>query len=72
MATILDNRDVTGPFIGGATPCFADFTFASLLEVMSKMLPAKEWEEVTKWNEGRWENLRKECAKYLKGEIVVD
>lgn len=68
LASLLDKKGESGPFITGSAPCFADFVFVGILEAIFRMLP-KEWEEnVATWNDGRWETLRRECAKYLKAE----
>ncbi|TFK45007.1 hypothetical protein BDQ12DRAFT_673949 [Crucibulum laeve] len=45
-----------GPFIMGATPCFADFFVGGCLTHLKSVLgeDSEEWKDITTWHNGRW------------------
>ncbi|KAG1766149.1 hypothetical protein EDD22DRAFT_1011817 [Suillus occidentalis] len=55
----------SGQFILGDTPCFADFMVAGLYKWIQYYFEDQEWEEVKRWNGGRWMRLVKATDKYL-------
>ncbi|KIK53439.1 hypothetical protein GYMLUDRAFT_49327 [Collybiopsis luxurians FD-317 M1] len=52
--------------MGGETPCFADFTVAGWLRSFKVVFgeQSKEWKDILRWHDGRWERLMKELEKY--------
>lgn len=51
LAALLQ-RDTTGPFMLGNQPSYADIIVGGWLRMMSKTMPASEWEEAQGWYDG--------------------
>lgn len=51
LAALLQ-RDDTGPFMLGSQPSYADIIIGGWLRMLSKSMPASEWEEVQAWHDG--------------------
>ncbi|KAF8493149.1 hypothetical protein JB92DRAFT_3090396 [Gautieria morchelliformis] len=49
--------------VTGTHPTFSDFVIAAFLEAYFLLFP-EEWQRIRTWNDGRWERLRDECAKW--------
>jgi len=54
----------TGPFVGGATPSYADLVVGGWLAMLSVTLP--EWGDVCAWQEGRWGKLHEALAPWAE------
>ena len=60
IASLMDkNGGESGPFVMGNTVSFIDFTIASTLEAVVAII-SEQWDEIKKWDGGRWEALRDE------------
>lgn len=55
----------SGQFILGDTLCFADFMVAGLYKWIQYYFEDQEWEEVKRWNGGRWRRLVEASDRYL-------
>ncbi|KAL2126244.1 hypothetical protein VTI74DRAFT_1343 [Chaetomium olivicolor] len=49
---LMFQQDMSGPFLLGNQPSYADLIVGAWLRMMSKTLPESEWEEVQAWHEG--------------------
>ena len=60
IASLIDKDGAeSGPFVMGNTVSFVDFALASMVEAALAIIP-EQWEEIKKWNDGRWER----CSPY--------
>ncbi|KAJ3733260.1 hypothetical protein DFJ43DRAFT_995758 [Lentinula guzmanii] len=52
--------------MGGNAPCFADFTVAGWLRSFRTVFgeDSEEWNDVSRWHEGRWHKFMKALEKY--------
>ncbi|KAL4887548.1 hypothetical protein BJY04DRAFT_212582 [Aspergillus karnatakaensis] len=57
-------RDSSGPFMLGATACYADFIVGAWLKMMRATLPEIEWEEVRAWHGGIFGKLHDALEVY--------
>ncbi|KIJ59653.1 hypothetical protein HYDPIDRAFT_100338 [Hydnomerulius pinastri MD-312] len=56
----------SGTFIMGDKPCFADFIVGGRIKWAKVSYSDNDWNEMAKWNGGRWEKLLKDLDPYLK------
>ena len=66
FGTLSKGRKSDVLIMGGETPCFADFTVASWLRSFKVVFgeESKEWKDILRWHDGRWERLMKELEEY--------
>ncbi|EKM75008.1 hypothetical protein AGABI1DRAFT_116585 [Agaricus bisporus var. burnettii JB137-S8] len=59
-------KKTPGPFFMGETVSFADFVIGGLLNEFSMCMgeDSQEWQDVLKWNNGRWATLKKKLEVY--------
>ncbi|KAH9480870.1 Glutathione S-transferase-like protein ustS [Psilocybe cubensis] len=55
-----------GPFIMGATPCWADFVVGGYMSWARAVWgeESEEWEDIASWNDGRWKRFVEGLKKY--------
>ncbi|KAL0961285.1 hypothetical protein HGRIS_006245 [Hohenbuehelia grisea] len=58
-----------GPYVMGDTLSFADVTIGSFLLAFKRLLgeESPEWQDLRKWNEGRWVQRLQAAERYLGG-----
>jgi glutathione S-transferase len=54
VASLLDKNGSDSKFVMGESASFADFVLGGALTWARWCLAPEEWEELTKWNDGRW------------------
>lgn len=65
LAVILDKNGSAdqNPYVMGKTFSYADIAISTALYTFRKHFPA-EWEDVSKWNNGRWGLLAEKCSAF--------
>lgn len=62
----LYRRDITGPFLLGNRPSYADFIVGGWLRMSQVTLPKEEWEALTSWHDGIFGQLHQALEAYAQ------
>ncbi|KIJ52624.1 hypothetical protein M422DRAFT_156323 [Sphaerobolus stellatus SS14] len=65
VAAILDRNGDESVFVMGKIPSFADIVIATALHKIASFTP-RDWEEVCKWDGGRWKAHYQACAGWFE------
>lgn len=71
LDVLSNSLDKIGPnnlwVMGGNTPSFADFVLGSHMWFLKLLITKEEWDDVKRWNSGRWASLVEALEKWEDG-----